>query len=676
VLAVSLFAEEPRRLRARLRLLEGRVPWVELRLDRAPPELDLGALRAEFPELRFLAAWRPMEPERHAERAAALERAARAGCDALDLPLGAPRPAAWDALKIVHSFHEAPGRSADLAAVLARALAAARRPGAAVGDVIKIVAWADDAENAARVLPLYARAPRGALIAFAMGEGGGATRTWAPALGAPWTYAGWPGEATAPGQLDWRAMLPLLPTRSEPDAPLYGVVGRPIAHSLSPRLWSAALRCEQPDSGGSYAACAARSLSAFLDAHADPRFAACSITAPFKEEAFRLAHAADPAAAACRAANFLLRTPVGWRAANTDGPAALDAMAAAGLARGAPLLLLGAGGAARAAAAEALRRGHPLTVAARRHAAAAALAADLAPLGRLRTTGLSAENWEEFGGVIQATSLGSSAQPGNPADGCRFARGAIALDMVYEPARTAFLAQAEAQGAVAVGGAEMLLRQMLAQYRLARGVEAPVATLRAELAQALRERQPDPRRALVLIGPRAAGKTTLGRALATRLGRGFVDADEELERRSGRRIADWLPSDAPSFRAAEAALLIELLATPGVVVALGGGAVEDLESRRRLTAHGAVLWLHLDAAEQERRRADEHARPALSALPRAAEIAQLHARRLPWYRACADRCVETAGAVDSVLADALSAAAELGVREDSPIPLTTVPFAR
>jgi shikimate kinase len=222
----------------------------------------------------------------------------------------------------------------------------------------------------------------------------------------------------------------------------------------------------------------------------------------------------------------------------------------------------------------------------------------------------------------------------------------------------------------------MLLRQMLAQYRLARGVEAPVATLRAELAQALRERQPDPRRALVLIGPRAAGKTTLGRALATRLGRGFVDADEELERRSGRRIADWLPSDAPSFRAAEAALLIELLATPGVVVALGGGAVEDLESRRRLTAHGAVLWLHLDAAEQERRRADEHARPALSALPRAAEIAQLHARRLPWYRACADRCVETAGAVDSVLADALSAAAELGVREDSPIPLTTVPFAR
>lgn len=671
MIAVSLFAREPRRLRARLRLLAGRVPWVELRLDDAPPDLDLAALRAEFPELRFLAAWRPLEPERHAERAATLTRAAGAGFDALDLPLGSPRPPGCERVQVVHSFHERPGAPASLTDVLAGALAAARDPGAPGGDRVKIVVWADAAEDAARVLPLYAHAPRGALIAFAHGEGGGHTRVWAPALGAPWTYACWPGEETAAGQLDWRALLALLPPRAQEDAPLYGVIGRPVAYSLSPRLWSAALRLEQPDSGAAYAACAARSLPAFLAAHDDPRCAGFSITAPFKEEAFRLARAADASASACRAANLLLRTPDGWTAANTDGPAALDAMEAAGLVRGAPLLAFGAGGAARAAAAEAVRRGYPLTLAARRPEAAARLAAESAAPGMIRCIAFAAADPSAFGGVIQATPLGSAAQPGNPVAGRRFAPGAIALDMVYEPERTEFLVQAEAQGAVAVGGGEMLLRQMLAQYALVRGIAPPAEPVREELARALRERRPDPARAIVLIGPRASGKSTLGRLLAARLGRGFVDADEEIERRSGRRIAEWLPADARSFRAAEADLLVALLATPGVVVACGGGVVEDPQSRQRLAAHGAVLWLHASPEEQERRREREDERPALEAVPRAEEIARVHARRLGWYRACADRCIETGGGVELALCDAVAAAAELGLAKLPTISLTT-----
>jgi len=663
VIAVSLFAEKPRRLRARLRLLEERVPWVELRLDRAPPDLDLAALRAEYPALRFLAAWHPLEPARHAERAVALTRAAQAGFDAVDLPLGSPRLEGFPSLRVVHSFHEERGAPSDLAAVLTRALAAARAPWSADGDLVKIVAWADHAEQAARVLSLYARAPRGALIAFAMGEGGGASRSWAPALGAPWSFASWPGEATAPGQLDWRTLLPLLPAHAEPDAPLYGVIGRPVTHSLSPRLWSAALRLERPDSGACYAACAASSLTEFLSAHEDARFAAFSVTAPFKEEAFRLAVAADPAATACRAANFLQRTTQGWRATNTDGPAALDAMDAAGLAPGSPLLLLGAGGAARGAAAEALRRGHSLTLAARNRAKAMALASDLAALGAIRVLEIGEPDWSAFAGVIQATTLGSNAQPGNPAAGQSFARRAIALDMVYEPERTAFLIQAEAQGAVAVGGVEMLLRQMQAQYRLARGTEPPLPALRDALARALRARSSDPHRALALIGPRASGKSTIGRALAERLGRAFLDADEEIERRHGRSIAEWLPSDAASFRAAEADLLIELLMTPDVVVALGGGVVEDATSRQSLADHGAVLWLHASPEEQERRRECEDLRPALSTLPRSEEIAQLHRRRLPWYRLCADRCVESVGDPESTLTEALHAARELGIEE-------------
>lgn len=660
MIAVSLFAGDGVVLRSRLRLLEGRVPWVELRLDDAPAGLDLAALRAFFPALRFLAAWRPLEPDRQDQRAAVLARAAAAGFDLLDVPIGAALPPACAGVRAVRSFHERPGARAPLEEILARGLAEARAPGTPGGDLVKIVASAATAEDAARVLPLYAQAPRGALIAFAMGEGGGATRAWAPARGAPWTFACWPGEATAPGQLDWRALSALLPPRSEPDAPLFGVIGRPIAHSLSPALWSAALRLERPDSGAVYAACAAEDLGAFLAAHAAERAAAFSVTAPFKEAAYALADDADEAARACRAANFLLRRGGGWRAANTDGPAALDAMRDAGLAAGAPLLVLGAGGAARAAAAEALRRGYPLTIAARKCARAEALAADLAPLG-----GLAIAAWEAdasgFGGVIQATPLGSYAQPGDAAAGRRFARGAIALDMVYEPERTPFLAAAAAQGAATVGGAEMLLRQMAAQYRLARGAEPPLPPLRAALAAAQRARRRDPHRALALVGPRAAGKSTLGRALAAELGRRFLDADQELERRAGRSIAEWLPADAPGFRAAEADLLPELLATPHLVVALGGGVVETAAARERLCAHDAVLWLHAEPAEQLRRRAHGDARPPLAGLRLEDEIAQFHARRLPLYRACATLCIETGGELRAALAEARRAAAELGL---------------
>ncbi|MDA1261050.1 MAG: hypothetical protein O3A20_10575, partial [Planctomycetota bacterium] len=294
---------------------------------------------------------------------------------------------------------------------------------------------------------------------------------------------------------------------------------------------------------------------------------------------------------------------------------------------------------------------------------AMALATDLAALGAIRVLELGEPDWSAFAGVIQATTLGSNAQPGNPAAGQSFARRAIALDMVYEPERTAFLIQAEAQGAVAVGGVEMLLRQMQAQYRLARGTEPPMPPLRDALARALRARSSDPHRALALIGPRASGKSTIGRALAERLGRAFLDADEEIERRHGRSIAEWLPSDAASFRAAEADLLIELLMTPDVVVALGGGVVEDATSRQSLADHGAVLWLHVSPEEQERRRECGDLRPALSTLPRSEEIAQLHRRRLPWYRLCADRCVESVGDPESTLTEALHAARELGIEE-------------
>jgi shikimate dehydrogenase len=656
VLAVSLFAEDPRHLRDRLRLLAGQVQWVELRLDRAPPGLDLAALRAEFPELRFLAAFRPLAPAARAERGEWLRNAASAGCDALDLPLGEEVPLWAARVPLVRSFHESEGAPSDLAARLREGLSAAR-----AGDLVKIVAWADTAESAARVFPLYEMAPAGSLLAFAMGPGGAATRLWAPAFGAPFTFACWPGEETALGQMDWRTLTALLPARPDARAPLYGVIGRPVSHSLSPRLWSASFRLERPPAASVYAPCAAGDLAAFLRAHSGERFAAFSVTAPFKEAALRAAAQADPLAVACGAANFLLRERGGWRACNTDGAAALDASEAAGLRAPGPLLILGAGGAARAAAAEALRRGYAVTVAARRPETARALVEDLRALGTARACGIGEMELADAAGVIQATTLGSRGQPGNPAAGRELRAGAVVLDMVYDPPRTEFLLQAQRQGAIAVAGVEMLVRQMIEQVRLARGSTPPLELLRDDLRRALRARASDPRRALALIGPRASGKSALGVVVARKLRRRFTDADVELARHANRPLAAWLSEDPHGFRAAEAALLPELLAESDAVVALGGGIVESAEARACLGEHAAVIWLHASVEEQSRRRQGDRTRPALTDLPLAQELIQVQARRLPWYRACARLCVVTDGDSEDATARLLAAAAEIGL---------------
>lgn len=151
---------------------------------------------------------------------------------------------------------------------------------------------------------------------------------------------------------------------------------------------------------------------------------------------------------------------------------------------------------------------------------------------------------------------------------------------------------------------------------------------------------------IVLIGPRAAGKTTLGRRLAAHLGWEFVDADEVLEQRHDRSVAEWLAEDPEDFRAAEIALLPEILAREGAVVALGGGVVEEGTARARLSAHPHVIGLRAPLGELLERQRDG-SRPPLTDLPLDQEVAVVWKRRFPRYHeACRGRWVDTAGSVE------------------------------
>lgn len=147
---------------------------------------------------------------------------------------------------------------------------------------------------------------------------------------------------------------------------------------------------------------------------------------------------------------------------------------------------------------------------------------------------------------------------------------------------------------------------------------------------------------LVLVGPPGAGKTTVGRVLARRLGVSFTDADAVIVARAGKPIADMFVEDGEAaFRALEREVVAELLADVDGVLALGGGAVLAAETRALLRGH-RVVALMVGLADGVRRTGMSSARPLLSGVnPRATFKALLDARA-PLYREVATVEIDTA----------------------------------
>ena len=151
---------------------------------------------------------------------------------------------------------------------------------------------------------------------------------------------------------------------------------------------------------------------------------------------------------------------------------------------------------------------------------------------------------------------------------------------------------------------------------------------------------------IILIGYRGTGKTTLAAPLAKRLGWTAVDADVELERRAGRSIREIFDdSGEPEFRRLERETLIELLGRQQLVIAAGGGAILNPETRRDFQQAGSVVWLRASIDTIEQRLYGDatttQRRPNLTASGGRQEIERLLADRDPLYRECATINVAT-----------------------------------
>ena len=266
-----------------------------------------------------------------------------------------------------------------------------------------------------------------------------------------------------------------------------GVIGDPVTHSLSPTLHNAAFEAlgldwiyvafPVPRGRGADAVAAVPALG----------LAGLNVTMPHKEDVAGACHELTADAAALRSVNTVVALPDGRTLGDsTDGPGFLDALAdeAIGVA-GQPVLVLGAGGAARAIVLAVGRAGAAVTVAARRPDAAEAAAA-LAPGARALPIG--AVDPSPFAVVVNATPLGMSGGDSLPVDPESLHGDQAVVDLVYHPADTPLLTAARAQGATAVNGLGMLLHQAARSFTEWTGQAAPLEAMRSAVTAALAAR--------------------------------------------------------------------------------------------------------------------------------------------------------------------------------------------
>jgi shikimate kinase len=173
-------------------------------------------------------------------------------------------------------------------------------------------------------------------------------------------------------------------------------------------------------------------------------------------------------------------------------------------------------------------------------------------------------------------------------------------------------------------------------------------------------------RSIVLVGMMGAGKSTIGRLLAEAIGFEFIDADRELEARSGVSIPTIFEIEGEDgFRRRETVLLDELSQRPRIVLATGGGAVLDEQTRQRLRERALVIYLRATADEVHRRTRRDKSRPLLQADNPRERIEQLLAEREPLYAQTAHLSFQSAAANPKRLVERLATHPEVRALVDA-----------
>lgn len=240
--------------------------------------------------------------------------------------------------------------------------------------------------------------------------------------------------------------------------------------------------------------------------------------------------------------------------------------------------------------------------------------------------------------IVNTTPVGT--YPGNgasPVNLRRFPKLGGAADLIYNPARTAFLLQAEELGVACAGGLTMLVAQALRSSEEFQG-----RTIDTEVIPVIQRELERSMRNIVLIGMPGCGKTTVAAALSARLGRPAADADARIEALAGKSIPAIFAEDGEdAFRAWETKALAELGKESGLILATGGGCVTRGENYPLLHQNGVIFWLRRDLDRLAR-----DGRP----LSQGADLSAMYAAREGLYRRFADHVIDNNGPAEKTAA--------------------------
>jgi 3-dehydroquinate dehydratase/shikimate dehydrogenase len=452
---------------------------IELRLDTVHDPSIAGALegRRQPVIVTCRAAWeggqfRGSEEERHR----LLRDALASDAEYVDIEWRARFDdllASSNGRRVVLSSHDFDGVPDDL-------LARARAMRATGAEVVKIAVKASRLSDCLPLLPIASdRDMTGRVVLIAMGEAGLATRILAGRFGSAWTYA---GSVKDVGQLDAKTLVEGYRFRGIGEhTHLYGLVGSPVAHSVSPAMHNAAFAAAGLDAV--YLPLPAADADDFVTFARAMGLRGASVTIPYKVALFERVDEMDDVASHVGAINTVRVSDGRWEGRNTDLAGFLQPLDAADIPlRGTRASILGAGGSARSVALALSSRGATVTV----HARDARRAENVATLvsGRTGEWPPAAGSWDL---LVNCTPIGMHPYTENTPLPKAALDGRVVYDLIYNPARTRLLDDAAAAGCQTIGGLDMLVGQAVEQFQWWTGRRPEVTVMRAAALTRLSE---------------------------------------------------------------------------------------------------------------------------------------------------------------------------------------------
>jgi len=352
-------------------------------------------------------------------------------------------------------------------------------------DFYKIVSTATTLyDNVTMMKFLEKHGDRHSLVGLCMGEQGFISRLLGVRAGSVFTFAAVsPDEKTAPGQVTAQELRNTYRIEQMDAATrVYGVAGDPVAHSLSPAIMNAALRRENVN--GVYLALDAKTLKDLLSCVRDIPIHGLSITMPYKEAILKHLDNTDSHTTKIGACNTVVRAQDGkLYGFNTDAAGVVRPLEQRITLEKAKILVLGAGGAARAAVFGLKERGAEVYILNR----SPAPAQKLAHQARARTPKRADLKKLSFDVIINATPVGMGNTRESPLNENEI-NARYVFDMVYDPPETRLMKMARERGAEVVPGIEMFVHQAARQFEIWTGKPAPWDDMLRVVALALQER--------------------------------------------------------------------------------------------------------------------------------------------------------------------------------------------